>query len=38
MTHDMLEKLSLFGKDLDDYSLETVKMFDNDARAAGFKL
>ena len=38
VTHDMLAKLSLFGKDLDDYSLETVKMFDNDARAAGYKL
>ena len=38
VTHDMLAKLSLFGKDLDDYSLETVKMFDNDARAVGYKL
>jgi transaldolase len=38
VTHDMLAKLSLFGKDLDDYSLDTVKMFDNDARAAGYKL
>ena len=25
LTHDILAKLSLFGKDLDDYSLETVK-------------
>jgi transaldolase len=38
VTHDMLAKLSLFGKDLDEYSLETVKMFDNDARAAGYEL
>ncbi|WP_199182792.1 transaldolase [Mycobacterium sp. 4858] len=38
VTHDMLAKLSLFGKDLDDFSLDTVKMFDNDARAAGFTL
>jgi transaldolase len=38
VTHDMLAKLSLFGKDLDDYSLETVQMFDNDARAVGYKL
>lgn len=38
VTHDMLAKLSLFGKDLDEYSLDTVKMFDNDARAAGYKL
>ncbi|MGH2928456.1 MAG: transaldolase [Solirubrobacteraceae bacterium] len=38
VTHDMLAKLSLFGKDLDDFSLDTVKMFDADARAAGYKL
>lgn len=38
VTYDMLTKLSLFGKDLDDYSLETVKMFDNDARSAGYRL
>jgi transaldolase len=25
--HDILKKLSLVGKDLDDYSLDTVKMF-----------
>jgi transaldolase len=35
---DMLKKLSLFGKDLGDYSLETVKMFHNDASAAGYSL
>jgi transaldolase len=35
---DMLKKLSLFGKDLGDYSLETVKMFHNDAQAAGYTL
>jgi len=38
VTHDMLGKLKLFGNDLDEYSLDTVKMFDNDARAAGYKL
>jgi transaldolase len=38
VTHDMLGKLSLFGKDLDDFSLDTVKMFYNDARAAGYSL
>lgn len=38
VTHDMLGKLSLFDKDLDEFSLETVKMFDNDARAAGYSL
>ena len=27
MTHDILKKLALVGKDLDDYSLDTVKMF-----------
>jgi transaldolase len=35
---DMLKKLSLFGKSLGDYSLETVKMFHSDAAAAGYKL
>lgn len=38
VTNDILKKLSLVGKDLDDYSLETVKMFRDDAVAAGFKL
>jgi transaldolase len=38
VTQDLLGKLSLFGKDLREFSLETVKMFDNDARAAGFTL
>jgi transaldolase len=38
VTHDILKKLSLVGKDLDDYSLDTVKMFHDDARAAGFWL
>lgn len=37
-TKDVLDKLSLVGKDLEEYSLETVKMFYRDARAAGFKL
>ena len=37
-THDVLAKLSLVGKDLDEYSLDTVKMFYEDARAAGFRL
>jgi transaldolase len=38
VTNDILKKLSLVGKDLDDYSLETVEMFYNDGRAAGFML
>jgi transaldolase len=37
-TTDILQKLSLIGKDLDAYSLETVQMFYSDARAAGFFL
>ena len=38
VTHDVLKKLSLVGKDLADYSLDTVKMFYDDARKAGFVL
>jgi transaldolase len=37
-TPDIIAKLALFGKDLQAYSLDTVKMFHGDARAAGFKL
>jgi transaldolase len=37
-TNDLIKKLSLAGKDLADYSLETVKMFYDDARSAGFTL
>jgi transaldolase len=36
--HDTLKKLSLVGKDLDEYSLDTVKMFFSDAQKAGYKL
>ena len=38
VTNDILKKLELFGKNLDDYALDTVKMFYNDAVKAGFKL
>lgn len=38
VSHDVLAKLSLVGKDLDEYSLETVKMFHKDAAAAGFAI
>jgi len=38
VTHDVLKKLSLVGKDVDEYSLDTVKMFRNDAVKAGFQL
>jgi len=37
-TKDVLAKLSLVGKDLGQYSLETVQMFYNDAKAAGYRL
>jgi transaldolase len=37
-TADILKKLSLVGKDLGEYSLDTVKMFYQDASASGFKL
>ena len=38
VTHDLLKKLGGLGKDLSQYSLETVQMFHNDAQAAGFTL
>jgi transaldolase len=38
VTHDVLKKLDLLGKDLLQYSLETVQMFHRDAVAAGFSL
>jgi transaldolase len=37
-TPDILNKLKLYGKDLSEYSLETVRMFYSDATAAGFTL
>jgi transaldolase len=38
VTHDLLKKLPGLGKDLDQFSLETVQMFRRDAIAAGFSL
>ena len=38
VTHDLLKKLTNIGKGLEQFSLETVKMFANDAKAAGFKI
>jgi len=38
VTNDILKKLSQVGYDLDEFSLDTVKMFYSDARAAGFRL
>ena len=37
-TNDVLKKLPLLGKDLDEFSLDTVKMFYDDASAAGYTL
>lgn len=38
VAHELLGKLELVGKDLDEYSLETVRMFHRDAVAAGYAL
>ncbi|MGA2162883.1 MAG: transaldolase [Solirubrobacteraceae bacterium] len=38
ITHDLLAKLDGLGKSLEQYSLETVRMFHRDALAAGFTL
>jgi transaldolase len=38
VTHDLLKKLQLLGKDLTAFSLDTVRMFHDDARSAGFQL
>ena len=37
-TNDILKKLELIGKNLGEYSLDTVKMFYLDAKAAGFSI
>jgi transaldolase len=36
--HSMLGKLNIIGKNLNEYSIETVKDFYNDAQAAGYEL
>jgi transaldolase len=38
MTHNLLPKVKNLGKDLEQFSLETVQMFHRDAVAAGFNL
>ena len=38
MTADLLAKLPTIGKDLDEFSLDTVAMFRNDAVASGYRL
>lgn len=38
ITKDILNKLEIFGKDLEEYSLDTVKMFYKDALEANYKI
>lgn len=38
VTNDILKKLDKIGYDLEEYSYDTVKMFYNDALAAGYKI
>lgn len=38
VTNSLLAKLPNLGKDLDEFSLDTVKMFYNDAKTAGYRL
>jgi transaldolase len=38
VTSDILKKLSMVDKDLGELSLDTVKMFYNDAQSAGYKI
>jgi hypothetical protein len=37
-TDSLLSKLKVVGKDLNQYSLETVQIFDNDAAHSGYRL
>ena len=38
VTHDLLRKVATLGKDLGEFSLDTVKMFRDDAIAAGYSI
>jgi transaldolase len=38
VTPDLLKKLPIIGRDLSEFSLDTVKMFHRDAAAAGYRL
>ena len=38
MPDNLIQKLKLYNKNLSDYSLETVKMFYNDAVNSGYKI
>ena len=37
-TNDLIKKIPILGKDLDTFSLETVKMFYDDAKKAGYSI
>jgi transaldolase len=38
VTHDLLKKLSSLDRELEDFSLDTVKMFQRDAQSSGYDL
>ena len=38
LTGNLLQAVTTLGKDLDEYSLETVKMFYNDGKALGYRI
>jgi transaldolase len=38
VTHDLLKKLGNVGRDLEEFSLDTVRMFHRDAEQAGYRL
>jgi len=38
VTHELLKKLPILGRNLEEFSLDTIKMFANDALAAGYTL
>ena len=38
LTHNLLKKIELYGKDLNEYSLETVAMFYGDAKSADYQI
>ncbi len=38
VTNDLLKKLNMIGRDLKELSLDTVRMFYNDASSAGYKI
>jgi transaldolase len=38
VTHDLIKKITSLGKNLEQFSIETVQMFANDAINAGYKL